>query len=168
MPGKYDKYINNPPHLQIKAHEDDRVVFNGLMINHKLLGYGMTLGHQFVTKPFLSNNPCHTHNFQEFLAWYGGNPADPEDFGAEVTLYLGEEQEKHVFTRPTIVSLPPGLAHCPLLVSRVDRPIVQIEIMLIGEGGTRAPVWPVDKLYEKIAAEFLKKPPLADNQVFQS
>jgi hypothetical protein len=138
---KYGKYINNPPHIQIHAEDDGRVVFDGLMINHKRLGYNMTLGHQFVTRPFLSNNPTHTHNFDEFLAWYGGNPEDPEDFGGEVVLYMGEELEKHVFTRPTIVYLPRGMAHCPLEITRVDRPIIQIEIMLVGEGGTRNPVW---------------------------
>lgn len=142
MPGKYDRYISNPPHIQIKAEDDGRVVFNGLMVRYQQLGYNMTLGHQFVTKPFLSNNPTHTHNFQEFLAWYGGNPQDPEDFGAEVVLYMGEELEKYVFSRPTIVSLPPGLAHCPLEITRVDSPIIQVEIMLIGEGGTRDPLWP--------------------------
>jgi hypothetical protein len=155
MEGMYDKYIVSPPHRQIRAHEDSRVVFDGLMVKAADLGYPLTLGHQFVTRPFLSNNPCHTHNFQEFLAWYGGNPDDPEDFDAEVVLYLGREQEKHVFTRPTIVSLPTGFPHCPLLITRVDRPIVQVEIMLVGEGGTREPLWPEDKLYEQISRDFL-------------
>jgi hypothetical protein len=59
--------------------------------------------------------------------------------------YFGEEMEKHVFTRPTIVSLPPGLPHCPLEVVRVDSPIIQIEIMLVGEGGTREPYFEKDK-----------------------
>lgn len=143
--GKYDKYIINPPHMQIKAESDGRVVFDGLMVRQANLGYNLTLGHQFVTKPFVSNNPTHTHNFQEFLAWYGGDPYNPEDFGAEVVLYLGEELERHVFTKPTIVSLPPGMPHCPLEVTRVDRPIIQIEIMLVGEGGTREPFFEKDK-----------------------
>ena len=143
--GKYDKYIINPPHMQIKAESDGRVVFDGLMVRQANLGYNLTLGHQFVTKPFVSNNPTHTHNFQEFLAWYGGDPHNPEDFGAEVVLYLGEELERHVFTKPTIVSLPPGMPHCPLEVTRVDRPIIQIEIMLVGEGGTREPFFEKDK-----------------------
>ncbi len=142
---KYDKYVISPPHMQIKAADDGRVVFDGLMVRHTNQGYNMTMGHQFVRKPFLSNNPTHTHNFHEFLAWYGGNPDNPDDFGAEVVLYLGKELEKHVFTRPTIVSLPPGLPHCPLEVTRVDRPIIQIEIMLTGPEGTREPYFARDK-----------------------
>lgn len=145
---KYGKHVIHPKPMQIKAEDDGRVVFDGLMVGPWQLNYNFTLGHQFVRKPFLSNNPTHTHNFHEFLAWYGGNPDDPMDFGAEVVLYLGEELEKHVFTEPTIVSLPIGLPHCPLEVTRVDRPIIQIEVMLAppdGSRGTREPFFEKDK-----------------------
>jgi hypothetical protein len=142
MANKYDKYIINPPRRQITASDDGRIVFDGHMIGYKQLGYDMTLGVQIVTKPFLSNNPAHTHNFHEFLAWYGANPNDPDEFEAEVVLYMGEELVKYVFTKPTIVSLPVGLAHCPMEVTRVDKPIIQVEIMLVGEGARRDPVWP--------------------------
>ena len=83
------------------------------------------MGLQFVRKPFKSNNPCHTHNFDEFLAWYGGNPEDPEDFGAEVVLYLGPELEKHVFTTPTIVFLPTGFPHCSPAKACRESPILK-------------------------------------------
>ena len=145
MAGKYDKYVVHPPHIQINVREDGRLVFDGLMVRHDQLGFNMTFGHQFIRKPMRSDNPCHTHNFDEVLAWYGGNPDDPDDFGAEVVLYLGAELEKHVFTRPTIVYLPPGFPHCPLEITRVDSPIIQIEIMLVGDGGTRDPYFEEDK-----------------------
>ena len=77
MAGKYDKYIINPPHIQISAPDDKRTVFNGLFVRYPQIGYNLNMGHQFVLKPFVSDNPCHTHNFQEFLAWYGGNPNKP-------------------------------------------------------------------------------------------
>ncbi len=139
---KYDKYITHPGIRQIVAEDDGRVVFNGIMVGKPQLGYNIKIGHQFVTKPFRNNNPTHTHNFHEILAWYGGNPNDPMEFDAEVVLYMGEELVKYVFTRPTIVSLPEGLAHCPLEITRVGKPIVQLEVMLIDEGGTREPLWP--------------------------
>jgi hypothetical protein len=142
---KYSKYIINPPHIRIKVKEDKSIVFDGLMLNHKQLGYNMTIGHQFVTRPFVGDNPCHTHNFDEFLAWFGGNPEDPDDFGAEVVLHLGPEKEEHVFTRPTMVYLPPFFPHGPLDIIRVDSPIIQLEIMLVGEGGTRQPFFEEDK-----------------------
>jgi len=142
---KYDQYIHTPPHLKLSLKADNSVVFDGLMCRHDQLGYPMTIGLQFVRKPFKGDNPCHTHNFQEFIAWYSGNPEDPDDFGGEVVFYFGAEMEKHVFTRPTIVSLPPGLPHCPLEVTRVDSPIIQLEIMLAGSEGTREPYFEKDK-----------------------
>jgi hypothetical protein len=145
MTGKYDKYIAHPPRRQIHAEDDGRTVFDGLWVNNKMFNYNLNMGCQFVKKPFKSNNPCHTHNFDEFLAWYGGNPADPEDFGAEVVLYMGAELEKHVFTRPTMVFIPKGFPHCPLEITRVNKPILQIEIMLAGEGMTREPYFEADK-----------------------
>lgn len=145
MARKYDKYVFHPPHIQIKMKEDKSVVFDGLMIGHRQLGFNLTIGHQFVKKPFKSDNPCHTHNFPEFLAWYGGNPDDPDDFGAQVEIYLGKEMEKYVFTSPTMIYLPVGFPHCPLEITRVDSPIIQIEIMLVGEGGTREPYFEEDK-----------------------
>ncbi|MBN2041483.1 MAG: hypothetical protein JW864_15700 [Spirochaetes bacterium] len=145
MAGKYDQYIFNPPRRQICAQDDGRIVFDGLWTNYNQIGYDFTFGHQFVTKPFVSNNPTHTHNFHEILAWYGGNPEDPEDFGAEIVLYIGEELVKYVFTKPTVVSLPKDMPHCPLEITRVDSPIIQIEMMFIGEGGTREPFFDKDK-----------------------
>jgi hypothetical protein len=155
MAGKYDKYVHNLPHVEISAGDDRRVVFNGNMVDYRNLGYPLTVGLQFVTRPFVSDNPCHTHDFQEFLAWYGGNPRDPEDFGAEVVIYLGKEMEKHVFTRPTMVNLPPGLPHCPLEVTRVDSPILQLEIMLTGEGGSREPYFEKDRRYKPVIFKVL-------------
>lgn len=155
MAGKYDKYVFPLPHVEISAGDDMRVVFNGNMVDYRNLGYPLTVGLQFITRPFLSDNPCHTHNFQEFLAWYGGNPRDPEDFGAEVVFYFGKEMEKHVFTRPTMVNLPPGLPHCPLEITRVDSPILQLEIMLTGEGGTRVPYFEKDRGYKPVKFKVL-------------
>ena len=149
MAGKYDKYIIHPPYMQIMAGDDGRIVFNGKMVHNKELGYPMTLGLQFITAPMVSDNPCHTHNFDEFLCWYGGNPKDPDDFGAEVILYMGEELEKYVFTRPTIVYLPPDLPHCPLEIVNVRSPIIQVEIMLTGPGGTRDVYFDKDKVGHK-------------------
>ena len=147
MSGKYDQYIHNPPHLRLSLKADKSVVFDGLMIGHQLLGYDFTIGHQFVKKPFKGDNPCHTHDFQEFMAWYGSNPDDPDDFQAEIVFCFGKEMEKHIFTRPTIISLPPGLPHHPFEITRVDSPIIQIEIMIGNKGVVPKPCFDKDKEY---------------------
>lgn len=145
---KYDQYVHHPPHRLLTLKADGTTVFDGLMITHKEIGYPFAIGHQFVRKPFKGDNPCHTHNFHEVLAWLGGNPDDPDDFGGEVVFYLGAELEKHVFTRPTLVYLPPELPHGPLEITRVDSPIIQIEVMLAGAEGTRVAYFDEDKDFD--------------------
>jgi hypothetical protein len=82
------------------------------------------------------------------MAWYGSNPHDPNDFQAEIVFYFGKELEKHVFTRPTIISLPPGLPHHPFEITRVDSPIIQIEIMIGNKGVPVHPVFEKDKGFD--------------------
>jgi protease II len=64
----------------MRLKSDRSVIFDGIMANQQVLNYNFTAGHQFVRKPFKGDNPPHTHNFQEFLCWYSGNPNDPEAY----------------------------------------------------------------------------------------
>ena len=89
MAKKYEKHISHPPHTRMTMKSDNSVIFNGIFAHKQMLNYDFAFGHQIVTKPFKGDNPPHTHNFQEFLAWYGTNPDDPLDFGGEVVFYLG-------------------------------------------------------------------------------
>ena len=79
----------------------------------------------------------HTHPHPEILGYFGINPDDPFDLGAEIELSMGEELEKHSFTRSTLVYIPPGLVHCPIIYKRVERPFIFLYSM------------PVSKLREK-------------------
>jgi hypothetical protein len=79
----------------------------------------------------------HTHSHPEILGYFGINPDDPFELGAEIELSMGEELEKHTFTQSTLVYIPPGLVHCPIKYKRVERPFLFMYSM------------PVKKLQEK-------------------
>ena len=79
----------------------------------------------------------HTHPHPEILGYFGINPDDPFDLGAEIELSMGEELEKHYFNQSTLVYIPPGLIHCPIVYRRVERPFIFLYSM------------PVNKLQEK-------------------
>ncbi len=64
---------------------------------------------------------AHKHDWDEILCFFGTNPDDFYDLGAEVELWL--EDEKHIITKSCIVFIPAGLQHCPLQFHRVDRPV---------------------------------------------
>ncbi len=144
--GNYDQYVITPPKKRLTMKSTGSVVFDGLMVNHEqLCGCDYMMGHQFVRKPFKGDNPTHTHDFWEFLCWYGSNPEDPDDFDAEIWFYFGKEQEKYVFTKPTIVALAPNLPHHPLEIVRVGKPFIQIEIMIGNKGKIVTPSFEKDK-----------------------
>ena len=63
----------------------------------------------------------HSHEYDEVIAFFGTNHDDPYDLGAEVELWLGDE--KHIINRTSLVFIPAGLKHCPLVFLRVDRPV---------------------------------------------
>ncbi|MBN1176114.1 MAG: hypothetical protein JXA51_00390 [Dehalococcoidales bacterium] len=63
----------------------------------------------------------HAHDYDEIIGFIGTDNDDPYDLGAEVELHLGEE--KHLITKTSLVFIPAGLVHCPLLFLSVDRPV---------------------------------------------
>jgi hypothetical protein len=69
------------------------------------------------------------------LFFFGGDPTDIRELGAEVEITLGEDQEKHLLTSAGVVTIPAGLVHCPIDVRNVTRPIVFLEISLTREYG---------------------------------
>jgi hypothetical protein len=83
-----------------------------------------------VTKPVLMEEYPHSHEFDMYITLMGLNPNGLEDLGGEVELYLGEEKEKYVITKPTSVYMPKGMIHCPLEFKRVDKPMLLIHATL--------------------------------------
>lgn len=63
----------------------------------------------------------HAHEFDEIITVFGSNPDDPRDLGAEVEFWL--EDEKYILTKSTIIYVPKGLTHCPIIFRNVTRPI---------------------------------------------
>jgi hypothetical protein len=86
-----------------------------------------SIGYHCIGKPMSFDFP-HTHKFPEMLCFIGGNAADITDFGAEIEFTLGGE--KHKITAPAVVSIPSGVKHCPIVFTKVPRPIVFLEISL--------------------------------------
>ena len=72
-------------------------------------------------KPTKYSPKRHNHDFDEVLAFMGGDPEHPMELNGEVELYL--EDERHLLTKSCLVYVPAGLDHCPMNFLRVDKPI---------------------------------------------
>jgi hypothetical protein len=92
---------------------------------HQIPGAGINMGWQLFIRPVLLEKEPHTHNTDEYLIFLGDNPADWfGSFDAQIDLYLGEEMEKYVIDKPTIVYIPPKMSHCPLDFRVLYRPVL--------------------------------------------
>jgi hypothetical protein len=76
---------------------------------------------------------AHVHPYDESVVFFGLNEANLSQLGAELTVEIGVEHEKHTFNVPTVVSFPRGNPHFPIVCNRVDRPY---GVMQIGLGPT--------------------------------
>jgi len=125
-PSKYGKYIISKEILKVVPEGYTGI---SLFAHEGELKTDVSMGYHCVTKPILFSK-THTHNNAEILCFIGGNPADIQDFGAEVEVELGSEHEKHVITQTSCISMPANLPHCPLNIKKVTKPIVFLEISL--------------------------------------
>jgi hypothetical protein len=97
---------------------------------------GMTLGYHCIISNYdVEHN--HAHGFHELLCFLSGDPENPAELGADVSMCLGDELEEHTFNAPTIISMPPGLKHCPLHVKNVTRPVVFLEVSATRDFGAK-------------------------------
>lgn len=74
------------------------------------------------------------HPFDEILLFAGSDNEKSFDYlGAEISIELGGERERHVFDKPTVVVIPRGTVHGAVTVRKVERPVVHYTIGLAPE-----------------------------------
>ena len=78
----------------------------------------------------LENVP-HAHDTDEIIGFFGNNPEDPYDLGGEIEIWM--QNEKHILTRTSLIFVPAGMKHCPLILRRVDRPIFHFTTVVSGQ-----------------------------------
>jgi hypothetical protein len=75
---------------------------------------------------FLTKNdtgpPQHAHPFAEIIGFAGTDAGSPSELGASVDFYI--EGERVTLTKPTLIYIPGGVRHGPLIVPEMSRPII--------------------------------------------
>ena len=66
----------------------------------------------------------HSHPVPEVLVAIGSDPEHPEDLGAEFEMFMGEEMEKHIINKSTMIFIPENTVHCPFTIKKVTRPFL--------------------------------------------
>ncbi|MEM2424861.1 MAG: hypothetical protein QXK73_06390 [Candidatus Bathyarchaeia archaeon] len=68
------------------------------------------------------------HTTDEIFLFLGTNPNDVMDLGGEIEFWLGigDRAEKYIINKPSVIFVPAGTVHCPIVARNVRRPIKQI------------------------------------------
>ena len=74
---------------------------------------------------------AHVHPYDEAYVFFGHNTDDLSYLGAEITMEIGKEHEKHTFDKPTVVAIPRGVPHLPVTCNSLERPY---SVMQVGLG----------------------------------
>lgn len=132
--GKYGKYILKEPVSSFAQKHPELEGIESFVVSGKSWGfYDCHIGMTAVDTPFVMLDEVHTHPHEEFICFIGGDPLNPREFGAEVELCLGEEQEKHIITSTTVVYIPKEFPHCPLNFKVVTKPVVLLIFLPTGK-----------------------------------
>jgi hypothetical protein len=71
--------------------------------------------------------------YDECLVFFGNKTSDASYLGAEITIELGKEHEKHSFNVPTVIVIPRGMPHFPIVCNKVEKPYRMMQIGLSPE-----------------------------------
>ena len=75
-----------------------------------------------------NHDEAHKHDYDEVIGFFGSDLNDPHNLNAEVEFWL--EDEKYILNKSCMIYCPAGLRHCPLRVTRVDKPIFFLAVSL--------------------------------------
>ena len=123
---QYAKYILREP----KGRLHDGTEFHGFLASPEKLGLDCQILFSSIIKASVKGDEPepHVHDFPHVMCFFGSNPKDKYDFDAEIEFYMGGE--KQIIDSPSIVTVPAGMTHCPLIFKRIGKPVIWFEVML--------------------------------------
>jgi hypothetical protein len=133
---KYEKYILTdlklPEKIQARQAEYNKRATRILWLEDEIMRGASSVILSWYWKPTeKEGTPSHTHDFDEIIGFLGSDPKHPHDLGGEVEFWL--EGEKYLLTKSCLIFCPKGLRHCPLRVTKVERPILFLAFSVTGK-----------------------------------
>ncbi len=95
----------------------------------------LAVGFAYVTKPESLGGPSHQHPFDQYIFLIGGDPKNFLDFDADIEFELDGKVIK--INYPCYTFIPKGMYHCPLVVKRINKPLIFIDARLTKEASVR-------------------------------
>jgi mannose-6-phosphate isomerase-like protein (cupin superfamily) len=134
---KYSKYVIQELRAPFSAEataEYSKFAKRILWIDEKVVPGAFQMTCSWYFKSNEKSPPPHTHEVNEILGFFGNDPDDPYNLHGEVEFWLGDQ--KLIINKTTMVFIPAGLKHCPLIVKRVDKPLFHYSVVTSGHWDT--------------------------------
>jgi hypothetical protein len=137
----YKKYFRVGDEIKIPSHpHEHEVPYPAIYLfdTEVPAAAGFRIATFAITEPFEMVEHTHSHDFDQYLSFFGGTP-DMLELGGEVEFTLGEEGgelETYVFTKSFMVHVAPGVRHCPLRYTKVydpAKPMIHQDLVFTGE-----------------------------------
>jgi hypothetical protein len=124
---KYEKYILTdlklPAAVQARQPEYNKRATRILWLEDEIMEGASSIILSWYWKPTeQEGTPSHVHDFDEIIGFVGGDPQNPRELYGEVEFWF--EDEQYLLDKSCLLYIPKGLRHCPLRVTKVDRPIL--------------------------------------------
>lgn len=145
MPGnKYEKYILTdlilPDDVESRQAEYNKRATRILWLEDEVIKGAESIILSWYWKATeKEGTPSHVHDFDEIVGLIGGDPQNPHELNAEVEFWL--EDEMYTLTKSCLIFCPKGLRHCPLRVTRVDKPFILMTFSTTEKYKKDAIVW---------------------------
>jgi len=127
---KYGKYFMTEP---IEIGPMLHVCGEDGCIGAKFDGFPIEMQLLCLSKPGVMIHKPHAHEVDELFFIFGGNPQNYFEFGAEIEIMMGEEHERHIVNKTTIIYIPKGVIHCPITTLKVDKPVQWMHVLFQGK-----------------------------------
>jgi hypothetical protein len=82
-------------------------------------------------KPNTHGAEAHQHDVDEIIGFFGNDAANPYDLHGQIEFWI--EDRQFIIHKTTMIFLPAGLKHCPLIIRRVDNPIFHFSTVTGGK-----------------------------------
>ncbi|MCL1828339.1 MAG: hypothetical protein FWG32_02470 [Oscillospiraceae bacterium] len=76
--------------------------------------------------PTMKNQSEHSHDFPEMVGFYGSDPENPYDLGAEIEFTI--EGESHILTKSSLIYMPAGVRHLFKAILKIDKPVFHFSV----------------------------------------
>jgi hypothetical protein len=130
---KYSRYFKKLPVNKGPGGADAREKWSVSGADLQGLPLNVTMAVHHKPGPWRTEKVTHVHPYDECLVFFGHDVDNPGYLGAELTIDIGEEREKHTFNTPTAVCIPRETPHFPIVCNSIEKPY---RFVRIGLGAT--------------------------------